>query len=162
MKQTEPSAPCVPKCPNPTPPMLINEISRLFRAKMSLYEPAGATRQDSVRQIMRQLAFHDGCSQLELVNRTHLKAPTVSVALRRMEEEGLVERKTDEIDLRVVRVYLSEKGRAHNQLIRERLHAVDDALMQGFSQEETEVLLQFLERMRDNILPDCCKNHTQA
>ncbi len=148
--------------PDPTPPMLINEISRLFRAKMRSSDPHDAMQQESSRQIMRVLSFADGCSQLELVHRTHLKPPTVSVALKRMEADGLVCRETDSMDQRVVRVRLSEKGRAYNRDVLDRLHAVDAELMQGFSKEESDLLLQYLERIRDNILPVCNKNDSQS
>lgn len=143
-----------------TPPMLINEIARLFHAKMRTYDLSGVMSQESARLIMRVLAHTDGCSQLELVRQTHLKASTVSVTLRRMEEEDLVRREQDVSDLRVVRVYLSEGGREHNRRVHERLKALDTTLMQGFSEEETACLLQYLERMRDNILPDYMKKNT--
>ncbi len=146
--------------PAPTPPMLINEIARLFHAKMRESDPGDSIRQESSRQIMRVLSYADGCSQLELVQKTHLKPPTVSVTLGRMEEEGLVTRENDPMDMRVVRVHLSEKGKAYNRRVLDRLHEVDNALMQGFNEEETACLLQYLERIRDNILPDACKNHS--
>lgn len=145
----------------PTPPMLVNEIARLFHGRMRTYDLDGVISQDSARQLMRQLHRTDGCSQLDLVRLTHLKAPTVSVTLRRMEEEGLVDRHADALDMRVTRVYLSEKGREHNRLVHERLKGLDTELMQGFSQEETEQLLHFLERMRDNILPAYMRNDSE-
>ena len=138
----------------PTPPMLVNQISRLFQNRMRSYDLDGVMSQESARQIMRELSREDGCSQLDLVHRTHLKAPTVSVTLRRLEEEKLVRRENDPLDLRVSRVFLSEKGRQHNQRVLGRIKNLDCALMQGFSKEETEQLLHFLERMRDNILSD--------
>ena len=146
--------------PAPTPPMLVNEIARLFHGRMRAFEADGAMTQESARQIMRVLAHEDGCSQLDLVRRTHLKPPTVSISLKRLEAEGLVRRVTDDMDMRVVRVYLSEGGRAHNERVRERLKCIDATLMQGFSEDETDCLLQFLERMRDNILPDYMKKNT--
>lgn len=138
----------------PTPPMLVNQISRLCQNRMRSYDLDGVMSQESARQIMRELAREDGCSQLDLVHRTHLKAPTVSVTLKRLEEEALVRRENDPMDLRVTRVFLSETGRRHNQLVRERIETLDGELMQGFSKEETDTLLHFLERMRDNILSD--------
>ena len=138
----------------PTPPMLVNEIARLFHGRMRSYELSGVMSQDSARLIMHALRREDGCSQLDLVHKTHLKAPTVSVTLRRLEEEGLVERRQDSLDLRVSRVYLSQKGKEHNAAITDRLRTLDALLMQGFSDEETEQLLLFLKRMRENILPD--------
>lgn len=146
--------------PAPTPPMLVNEISRLFGARMRMHDLEGVMSQDSARLIMRALIHTDGCSQLELVRQTHLKAPTVSVTLRRMEEEGLVERRQNEMDLRAVRVWLTEKGKAHNQEIRMRLGEIDAELMRGFTEDEIECLRQMLERMRDNILPADPKNNS--
>ena len=149
--------------PHPqTPPMLVNEISRLFHAKMRTNDPSGVLTQESARLIMRELCHADGCSQLDLVHQTHLKAPTVSVTLKRMEEEELVRRETDENDMRVTRVFLSEKGREHNRKVWERIRGIDTQLMQGFSEEEIRQLMLFLERMRDNILPDYAKNNSCA
>ena len=148
------------RCPKPTPPMLVNEISRLFGARMRMHDLEGVMSQDSARLIMRALIHGDGCSQLELVRQTHLKAPTVSVTLRRMEEEGLVERRQNENDLRAVCVYLTEKGKAHNREIKAHLVEIDNELMRGFDEKEIEMLRQMLERMRDNILPDDLKNNS--
>ena len=145
-----------------TPPMLVNEIARLFHTRMRGFDLEGVMSQDSARLIMRELAHREGCSQLELVRKTHLKAPTVSVTLRRMEEEELVERRQDPTDLRVTRVYLSQKGKDHHATAIGRLRSIDNALMQGFSEEEADQLLHFLERMRDNILPDDSRDHTIA
>ncbi len=161
MKKEEWMAPVMRnRHPQPTPPMLVNEIARLFQARMRMYDLEGVMAQDSARLIMRALMHTDGCSQLDLVHQTHLKAPTVSVTLRRMEAEELVRREQNENDLRAVRVFLTEKGKSHNRQIRERLHVMDEVLMQNFTSEETEQLRQMLVRMRDNILPDCMKNNS--
>ena len=109
---------------------------------------------------MRALAREDGCCQLDLVRKTHLKPPTVSVTLKRLEADGLVERRADPMDLRVTRVYLSPKGQEHNRRVISRLHETDAELMQGFSEEEISQLLHFLERMRNNILPDYPSDHS--
>jgi len=150
------------KCFSPTPPMLVSEIARLFHAKMRSLETNSLFTQDSVRLILRVLGHADGCSQLDLVQKTHLKAPTVSVTLKKLEDEGMVVRRQDEMDLRVIRVYLSPKGQEHHALVHERLHSIDRLVMQGFNEEETAQLLQFLERMRNNILPESTCFHSDA
>ncbi|MBE6588733.1 MAG: MarR family transcriptional regulator [Ruminococcaceae bacterium] len=150
------------RCPHPTPPMLVNEISRLFQGQMKAYDLEGVMSQDSARLIMRELAHEDGVSQLQLTRLTHLKAPTVSVVLKRMEDEGLVMRVQDKTDQRMVRVLLTERGRAHNRRVFERLKTLDGRLMEGFDEEETKLLLGFLMRMRDNILPEEKEKHTEV
>ena len=144
----------------PTPPMLVGEISRLFRGRMREFDLTGVMSQDSARLIMRALAKEDGVSQLHLCAQTHLKAPTVSITLRRMEEEGLVQRRQDLMDQRVTNVYLTESGKAHNRRVWERLTDLENTMMQGFSEEEVALLGRLLERMRDNILPAREEKHT--
>jgi len=144
-----------------TPPMVVNEIARLFHTRMRSYETDRLFSQDSVRLIMRELGHCNGCSQLDLVRKTHLKPPTVSVTLKKLEEEGLVTREQDPMDLRVTRVFLSPRGEAHHKAVHSRLAEVDEMLMQGFDRAECEQLLQFLLRMRNNILPENAKNNLQ-
>lgn len=147
---------------SPTPPMLVNEIARLFHTRMRSYETDRLLTQDSVRLILRELGHCDGCSQLDLVHKTHLKPPTVSVTLKKLEEEGLVIRHQDSMDMRVTRVCLSARGREHRKAVHARLDTVDALLMQGFDEAETEQLLQFLLRMRNNILPENEKINLQS
>ncbi len=137
-----------------TPPMLINEISRLFHGRMRGFDVDGIMMQDSARLIMRELRHCDGCSQLDLVHKTHLKPPTVSVTLKRMEAEGLVYRVENPSDLRAMQVFLTERGKEHNQRVLQRLHEMDQMLMQGFSAEELAQLEGYLGRMKDNILSE--------
>lgn len=137
-----------------TPPMLVNEIARLFHSRMRSVELEGVMSQDSARLIMRELIREDGVTQLHLTRLTHLKAPTVSVTLRKMEREGLVVRESDPDDLRAVRVRLTEHGKEHNRRVFARLRELDAILMEGFDEREKEALLALLVRMRDNILPE--------
>jgi len=157
-----PPAPPNPRedAPKPTAPMLVNEIARLFHSRMRGYDVEGATLRDGERLILHVLVHSNGCSQLELVKQTHLKPPTVSVTLKSLEAQGFVYRENDENDQRITRVYLSERGRTHNLRIKERLNAIDTELMQGFDEEECRQLVQFLERMRNNILPDYDKKNS--
>ena len=62
--------------------------------------------------ILSRLHEKEGASQRELADMLHIKPPTVTVTIRRLEKAELVYRKTDESDLRVTRIYLTEKGKA--------------------------------------------------
>ena len=148
-------------CAHPTPPMVLNEVARLFHGRMRSYDLDGVMSQDSARLLMRALSHGaDGGSQLELVRITHLKPPTVSVTLKRMEEAGLVRRESNPMDQRAVRVFLTETGHKHNRAIHARLQALDTVLMRGFSEAEREELLSYLLRMRENILSETPQNDT--
>ena len=47
--------------------------------------------QHGARLVLSALARNDGASQREIVEVTHLRPPTVSVILRKMQDEGIVE-----------------------------------------------------------------------
>ena len=69
-----------------------------------------------------------------------------------MEADGLVERKGDINDLRIIHVYLTDKGRQTDDKIREIHHMLDSRMTEGISQEELDALVATLTKMRDNML----------
>ncbi len=138
--------------PRPTPPMLINQISRMFDERMRERLPAGhPMTQNSCRFIMRMLRHGDGVTGQDIVKETNMKASTISVALKNLEKEGLISRENDKNDMRIVRVFLTDKGREFDEKIRELLHSLDMVLMEGISPEEGEILTDLLFRVRENI-----------
>lgn len=61
---------------------------------------------------LRVLTVNDGAAQRDLADMLHVSRPTVTKMLQGMEKSGLVERRTDEADQRLTRVYLTGAGRA--------------------------------------------------
>lgn len=136
-----------------TPVRLCHDISHLFRARMrSEGEMDGVLSQPGARAILSMLAVSDGLSQRELVEATYLRAPTVSVILQKMEEAGMVERRSDEGDRRVIRVYLTALGHEADAKTIARIQQNDARAMSGLSDEETAELLRLLSKIRDNLL----------
>jgi len=68
---------------------------------------------------LQALAHRDGMSQSDLAEMLHVSRPTVTTMLQRMESAGVIERRPDESDSRVTRVYLTDAGRA----LAGRMHA---------------------------------------
>ena len=140
------------------PPMLINEISRLFFDRMRASDPPGVLSQHGCRLVLMALIRAEEregrawLSQRELADLTHLKAPTVSVILREMEDEGMVERRAHESDARTICVFVTKKGHGAHKEIGERIQALDSTMMQGFDEQDRRTLGELLLRVRDNIL----------
>ena len=137
----------------PQSPRLCVEISRLLRAQMQRDE-SGVMTQSTAHLVMAHLAASGGMPQLDIVRATRLKPPTVSVLLRRMEEEGYITRKADENDRRAILVTLTEKGKAFDK---ERLSLMltnDERAVRGFTEEEAATLEALLLRMRDNLIKE--------
>lgn len=138
-----------------TPVKLCNEISRLFRAHMrDRDDHDGVMSQQGAHLVLSMLAINDGIHQLDLVRKTHLRPPTVSVILKRMEVEGLVQRRSDPADMRSICVYLTDKGRALDAENIGHIKEVDAIALDGLSADEIDELMRLLPRIRDNLLSD--------
>ena len=136
----------------PQAPRMIMEISRLLRFRVRQGEEEGVMAQNTARIVLAHLAVRDNLNQLDLVKLTRLKAPTVSVLLRRMEQEGYVRRVPDEQDRRAVRVSLTEKGKEFDRRHLSRISTNDQTAMRGIDGEDQEALMRLLSRIRDNLL----------
>lgn len=140
-------------CHKPTPMMILNEVSHLMIDRIrSNHDELFAQR--SIRLLVMELARRDGRTQLELVNATHLKAPTVSVAMQKLEKEGIVTRRPDEYDQRATRVFLTEKGREADNRTRQSVHDAEEIAMAQLSEEERETLAKLLGKIRESLIND--------
>ncbi len=137
---------------NPQPMMLIHEIGRLMGDKIREKGEAPPVGQRSGRLIMMELSHMDGRTQLDLVKATHLKAPTISVALQKLESDGYVMREPDEHDMRAMRVYLTEKGRALEDSLRKRIFEEETAATSVLTERECDILCNLLGKIKNNLL----------
>lgn len=136
------------------PVMILNSIARLFDAKARASGVFSEALPHSSRRLLRILARRDGVSQIELVDMTHLSKPTVSLALKRMEETGLVKRECDDKDARISKVYLTEKGKAIDEQNFNTLQEIDRFVMRGLSKDEIKQVTEILLKMRENLLSE--------
>lgn len=145
---------CKRACPpeKMTPSMLLKDVSRLVENKMRHECDAFGMRQ-GYRRIMFQLSHgDDGAKQQDLVQHTKLSAPTISVALARMEEENLVRRQSDLRDMRVTRVFLTERGKTVNEKMQHLMHEVENDLNDCITEEEQKQLKAILLKIRNGLL----------
>ncbi len=132
-----------------------NEIARLFRHRLRENDHReGVMSQQGTHLILAMLAVQDGINQLELVRATHLRAPTVSVILKNMEAEGLVERRSNPEDLRSVKVYLTQQGRLLDCENIQRIQTIEGIALKGLTEEEQRSLMALLPKIRDNLLAE--------
>lgn len=137
-----------------TPMQLISEIHRLMGDKLRTNGEEHPVGQKSGRLLLMELAHKDGRTQLDLVRATHLKAPTISVALQKLEKEGYVSRRPDEYDLRATRVFLTDKGRALDNKIRKRIFEEESDAMKDLTESESETLMRLLTKIKKNLIDE--------
>ncbi len=134
-----------------SPMLLISEIARQMGEKVSTNSEDNPISQKSGKTLLVELAKRDGRTQLELVNATHLKAPTISVALQKLEKDGYVFRRPDEYDLRATRVFLTEKGREVDARIRRRMYEEETSALSALTQSEIDTLYKLLSKVQENL-----------
>src|SRR5215470_15434847 len=102
--------------------------------------------------ILESLWREDGQTPGELAQRIGVETPTVTRAAQRMEAAGLVRRVPDTEDARLVRVYLTERGREVQEFLPTLLRAATDDVLAGLTQEERAELVRLLKRVQQNLL----------
>jgi MarR family transcriptional regulator for hemolysin len=79
--------------------------------------------------VLAALADEDGLTPGELAQRLQVSTPTIVKMAGRMETAGLLARRRDNKDARLVRLYLSDQGRAvHGPIEDERLRLQERAI----------------------------------
>jgi MarR family transcriptional regulator, transcriptional regulator for hemolysin len=99
--------------------------------------------------LLRQLENEDALSQRELAARMGIEAPTLVRHLDRMEAEGLVTRRRDDRDRRIVRVSLTDAGRCRHDELKHVAADLDARLRSLFSDRELAIVRRALDRIRD-------------
>ena len=104
--------------------------------------------------ILECLWQEDGLTPGELAQRVGVETPTVTRAAQRMEATGLVRRIPDEEDARLVRVYLTERGREVQRLLPALLRTATEEVLEGLAQKERAELVRLLKRVQQNLLKE--------
>src|SRR5262249_46490233 len=93
----------------------------------------------------------EGLTQSQLVERMCVQPPTVSKMLDRLEKAGLVERRPDAENSRLVRLYLTEQGTLAQRAIGAIWTDLEQRLIKGLNVEERIVLRRLLVQVHKNL-----------
>jgi DNA-binding MarR family transcriptional regulator len=101
--------------------------------------------------LLKTAAEHEGSSQREIAAHMHIEPPTLVRHLDTLAHEGLVERRRDDRDRRVARVYLTKAGRTRLDELHVIAQEMDGELREVLSPREVEVLGTTLMRIHDHF-----------
>ena len=90
-------------------------------------------------------------TQQELAELLLISPAAVAVTMKKLENAGYIERKSDENDSRRNSVSLTEKGEEILTNTKKLVDAVDRRMFEGFSPEEYEVFTRCLDKMQKNL-----------
>jgi MarR family transcriptional regulator, organic hydroperoxide resistance regulator len=94
--------------------------------------------------LLSMIIEEDGISQGEVSHRFEVDPSRITRLAQRLEGEGLLRRKRDPEDNRVVRLYVSEEGRLQIESCQERREEFEDRFRRVFSSEELAELRRAL------------------
>ena len=132
--------------------MVINEIAKVFDDIMSKCPENLFATDKTPRLILMLLSYKDGMTQSELMKATHMKGSTVSIAINKLEELGLVRRLDNPADKRSYRIFLTEKGINYNDSIENVLKEKDELSVKGIAPKEMKSAMNVLKTILDNLI----------
>jgi MarR family transcriptional regulator, organic hydroperoxide resistance regulator len=101
--------------------------------------------------VLDALAAEDGLTPGQIAKHLQVSGPTAVKMAQRMESKGLVERRRDDPDGRLVRVYLTPRGREVQPSVRGAVDRVSEQAAAGLTTKDRAAVSRALTKMRANL-----------
>lgn len=101
--------------------------------------------------VLQCLWAEDGLTPGEVAKRLGLATATVTRATARMEAAGLLRREPHEHDRRLVRLFLTQRGRALETEIAREMDRLSERALSSLDSAERAALVQALHSIRKNL-----------
>lgn len=122
--------------------------NRLAMARMASH--SGAHHGEVIA--LARLSQREGLTQKELGQSLHLSAPRVSIIVDSLESSGAVERRVDESDRRLTRLYITPQGREIERARRALLGEYVNRTIGALSEVERADLERLLIKLADKTM----------
>lgn len=99
-----------------------------------------------------RLYGEDGCTQTELVDELYVQPATICKSIERLEIAGFLERRPDEADRRVSRVYLTSEGRALQKKVEALWNELEVLSFGSLTAAEQDTMRRLLIEARENLM----------
>ena len=129
---------------------LVREVNRLHFARFH-QTLASFGLGKGQHPILRYLIENDGCKQSDISHRECVTPATTTVMLQTMEKNGLIERRSDESDLRIMRVYITKKGKDIQKKCDEAMKNMISEVYEDFTEEEIETFRNLITKKRNKL-----------
>src|SRR5437870_13487542 len=93
------------------------------------------------------LLEQDGMTIGTMSQKRGVDAPTATGIITRLEQNGLVERRHDREDRRVVKIYLTDEGRDISNTLVSSVEHFEQSMKRGFSESELDRFLAQLQQL---------------
>ncbi|MGV0819077.1 MarR family winged helix-turn-helix transcriptional regulator [Martelella sp. AMO21009] len=130
---------------------LIHDVSRLRRVCFDReLAPLGITR--SQWWVLAFISRNDGLQQTRLANELDVGKVALGSLIDRLQSGGFVERRPDDKDRRVKRVFLTEKARGLMSKIGKISDEFNARILKGIPRDDLELTSRTLYGMKQNLI----------
>lgn len=105
-------------------------------------------------KLLSLIRKNEGITQKELSEHIHVKPATITGMLNKLEAKHYVYRVSDEVDKRIMRVYLTPEGRRLAKQAEAYMLSLVEQLFENFTEDEIKTFVTLTEKMKDNLLKD--------
>ncbi len=123
--------------------MLVADVHRQFGHRVRDLEKKNGFG-PCVNCILFELDYNTSLTQVDIVEKIHMRPSSISVALQKMESDGLIERKVKDDDQRYTVVCITEKGKKICTEIKKSVKEMDDVFTSKLNQKEAELAKKVL------------------
>ncbi|MGC9372270.1 MAG: MarR family winged helix-turn-helix transcriptional regulator [Thermovirgaceae bacterium] len=102
------------------------------------------------KRFLIEIALFPGLTQEEISERLLMDKTTTARAVKELEKKGYITRKRDPEDRRCRRLWPTEQGKAFAPRVIEARKRAQEALAEGFTEEERARLASLLKRLSEN------------
>lgn len=102
-------------------------------------------------KLLARLWLGDGVTQMQLCEHLKCEPPTVTNMVKSLEQNGFIYRKRDELDARVMRIYLTDKGKELEKPVDFKWKQQQEKLLHSILPEERLILRELMKRMERNL-----------
>lgn len=101
-----------------------------------------------------RICENPGIIQEKLAELIKVDRTTAARAVKKLEVNGFIEKKKDENNKKIKRLFPTEKGKNVFPFIKRENDHSNNIALEGFSEKETETIFNLLQRVRKNIEKD--------
>ncbi|MFS0855873.1 MULTISPECIES: MarR family winged helix-turn-helix transcriptional regulator [Paenibacillus] len=102
--------------------------------------------------LLYRLWLGDGVTQMQLCEHLKCEPPTVTNMVKSLEQNGFIYRKRDVQDARIMRIFLTDKGKELEKPVEVKWREQQKKLLQSISAEDRLLLRKLMQQMERNIV----------
>ena len=137
--------------------MQLEELSKKMALVHALRRTALNRERERLNQklipvpLMAYVLEHPGCTQGEIAAWLYISAASVATSCKRLEKEGLLERRVDPVNRRKNQLYVTEAGETLTRDKQAMLVRVNERAFEGIAEADLNVFSRVLDTMLDNL-----------